>query len=185
MPDATGDHTDGPRPDDGADPVARARPGPSRPAPDVRSRGWRAGDALVGLLARAGVGPIHLLTVVGRRTGRPHTHPMVPVDHAGSRWLVAPYGAVAWVHNARAAGRVSLRHGRTTRHYTVREVAADEAGPVLKRYVRVATATRPHFTATVDSPVADFVAEADRHPVFELTPIAEGAPRPDRGPGSR
>ena len=39
---------------------------------------------------------------------------------------------------------------------------------MLKRYVAIATKTRAHFKATHDSPVEDFVAEADRHPVFEL-----------------
>jgi hypothetical protein len=39
----------------------------------------------------------------------PHTNPVVPIDYDDKRWLVAPYGAVAWVRNARAAGRVSLR----------------------------------------------------------------------------
>jgi len=86
---------------------------------------------------------------------------------------VAPYGPGSWVHNARATGRVSLARRRTTRDYTVREVPPDEAGPVLKQYVRIARATRPYFQATKDSPVADFTAEADRHPVFELTPAGE------------
>jgi hypothetical protein len=79
---------------------------------------------------------------------------------------------VSWVHNARAAGRVTLRRRLDTREYTVREVSAQEAGPVLKRYVGIATATRPYFVATKDSPVEDFVAEADRHPAFELIPVA-------------
>jgi hypothetical protein len=96
---------------------------------------------------------------------------VVPVDDDGKRWLVAPYGAVAWVHNARAAGRVSLRYGRATRDYGAREVSKDEAGPVLKRYVAIASKTRPQFNATKDSPVEDFVAEADRHPVFELVAL--------------
>ena len=44
---------------------------------------------------------------------------------------------------------------------------------MLKRYVAVAAATRPYFGADKDAPapVEDFVAEADRHPVFELLPI--------------
>ncbi|WP_217370725.1 hypothetical protein [Nonomuraea antri] len=63
-----------------------------------------------------------------------------------------------------------LRRRFTQRAYTVREVGPRQAGPVLKRYVRVATATRPYFQAAVDSPEADFVAEARHHPVFELTP---------------
>lgn len=33
----------------------------------------------------------------------------------------------------------------------------------------MARATRPYFDATPDAPVEHFVAEADRHPVFELT----------------
>lgn len=130
-------------------------------------------------LARAGLVPrSYLLTTRGRKTGRPRTNPVVPVDHQGRRWLVAPYGPVSWVHNARAAGRVTLTRGRDTREYAIREVDPEEAGPVLRQYVRIATATRPYFLATKDSPVGDFVTEADRHPVFELiTPARSEPPR--------
>jgi len=76
------------------------------------------------------------------------------------------------VHNARTSGRVTLRYGRSTCEYEVREVGADEAGPVLKRYVAVATKTRPQFDANENSPIEDFIAEADRHPVFELRPLS-------------
>jgi deazaflavin-dependent oxidoreductase (nitroreductase family) len=106
---------------------------------DLHSRGWRLSNAIVGVLARAGLGPMHLLSTRGRRTGLIYTTPVVPVEHAGGSWLVAPYGPVSWVLNARAAGQVSLRHGRTRRDHAVREVGPGEAGPVLKRYVRVAT----------------------------------------------
>jgi len=133
-------------------------------------------------LARVGLVPrSYLLTTRGRKTGQPRTNPVVPVDHDGRRWLVAPYGPVSWVHNARTAGRVSLTRRRDTRDYTIREVTPGEAGPVLKRYVRISPSTRPYFQATKDSPVAAFVAEADRHPVFELTPA--GKDRPQDHPG--
>lgn len=135
-----------------------------------RSWYWRIGNALVSALARGGVGPIALLTTTGRVTGRSHTVPVVPVEHAGRRWLVAPYGPVSWVHNARATRTVALRYGRERLEYTVREVGPDEAGPVLKRYVAVATRTRQRFNATVDAPVEAFIAEAAAHPVFELDP---------------
>lgn len=147
----------------------------ARPVPDFHRRQWRIGNAFVSLLARIGVGPFHLLTVVGRKTGKRYTQPMVPVEHADKCWLVAPYGPVAWVRNVRASNRVSLRRGRITRSYTVREAEANEAAPVLKRYVAVATKTRGFFEATVDSPVGDFVAEASRHPVFELIPVEDGS----------
>jgi surface antigen len=103
-------------------------------------------------------------------TGRPYTVPVVPIDHAGARWLVAPYGPVAWVHNARSAGTVTLRYGRRRLVYAVRDATAVEAAPVLKRYVAVATRTRHRFTATVDAPVEAFIAEARDHPVLELQP---------------
>jgi hypothetical protein len=103
---------------------------------------------------------------------------VVPVEHDGRRWLVAPYGSVSWVHNARATGRVSLTRRRNTRDYAIREVSPEEAGPILQRYVRIAPTTRPYFQATKDSPVEDFVTEADGHPVFEHTPVGE-----DRQPG--
>jgi deazaflavin-dependent oxidoreductase (nitroreductase family) len=131
---------------------------------------------MVSLLARAGIGPIYLLTTRGRRSGRRRMTPVVPVEHAGKRWLVAPYGAVSWVHNARAAGRVRLRRGRDTRDYAVREVGAEEAAPVLKRYLGIATKTRACFKAGENAPVEEFVAEAEGHPVFELTALSDAAP---------
>jgi deazaflavin-dependent oxidoreductase (nitroreductase family) len=136
-----------------------------------RGLGWRAGNAIVSVFARAGVGPIHLLTTRGRKSGQLHTKPVVPVAHDGRSWLVAPYGSVSWVLNARATGTVSLRYGRATREYTIREATAREAAPVLKRYVTIATKARARFQATKDSPVEDFVVEAGRYPVFELMPL--------------
>lgn len=137
-----------------------------------RSRGRRIGDAIISVFVRAGLVPsTYMLTTTGRKTGRPLTHPATVVQDGQRRWLVAPYGAVSWVHNARAAGRVSLARRRERGDYAVRELPAAEAGPVLKRYVAVATATRPYFAADRDAPVDDFVSEAHRHPVFELLPI--------------
>jgi deazaflavin-dependent oxidoreductase (nitroreductase family) len=74
----------------------------------------RLGNAAITALLRLGLGPRHtyLLTVLGRKTGRPMTTPVTLVETGGRRWLVAPYGDVAWVRNTRAAGRVSLRRGR-------------------------------------------------------------------------
>ena len=156
----------------------RPEPGNPRPARQFRSsRARRVGDAVISVFVRAGLVPsTYMLTTTGRRSGRPLTHPATVVQAEERRWLVAPYGAVSWVHNARAAGRVTLARRGHRRDYAVREVPAAEAGPVLKRYVAVATATRPYFGADKDSPVEDFVAEADRHPVFELLPIGDDGP---------
>ena len=151
--------------------------GGARPTREFRNTSvHRFGNALAGMLARAGLGPFWLLTTRGRKTGRPHTNPVTLVEQDGRSWLVAPYGAVSWVHNARAAGRVGIRRGRGSFHHTIREVGADEAAPILKRYVGIASATRPYFQASKDSPVELFRAEAHRHPVFELTVVDADTP---------
>lgn len=140
--------------------------------PRFRGLSWRAGNTFAGMLARVGIGPIALLTTTGRVTGQPHEVPVVPIDHAGARWLVAPYGPVGWVHNVRAYGTVTLRYGHERHAHVVREAGPVEAGPVLKRYVAVATRTRHCFAASIDAPVQAFVAEAADHPVFELRPLS-------------
>jgi len=138
-----------------------------------RSGADRVGDAVFSILARAGIGPAHLLTTRGRTTGRARTAPVILVVQDQQRWLVAPYGAVSWVLNARAAGRVTLRRGRDRQECTIRELPPAESGPILRRYIQIAPATRPYFQAGKDSPAADFTAEAHRHPVFELAPVGE------------
>jgi deazaflavin-dependent oxidoreductase (nitroreductase family) len=143
-----------------------------RPARQYRpGRGRHVENTIMSALVRTGLVPrSYLLTTRGRKTGRPRTNPVVPVEHDGRRWLVAPYGPVSWVHNARATGQVTLTRRRDRRDYTIREVPPDQAAPILQRYVRIAPSTRAYFQATKDSPVEDFVTEAHRHPVFELIP---------------
>jgi deazaflavin-dependent oxidoreductase (nitroreductase family) len=124
-----------------------------------------------GLLA-VGLGPprTYLLTVRGRTSGRPYSTPVTLVEDGGRRWVVAPYGPVGWVRNARAAGQVTLARGRRAETVRVTEVAATEAGPVLKRYAGQVPITRPFFDARHDAPVEAFAAEAARHPVFRIEP---------------
>jgi len=167
------------RPDDQAHFAGQVHPaghGSARLVREYRkSHGDRVGNAIFSVLARAGIGPAHLLTTRGRKTGRLRTTPVILVMQGQQRWLVAPYGAVPWVLNARAAGQVRLRRGRDRHDYTLRQLPAAQAGSILQHYIRIAPATRPYFQASKDSPVGDFIAEADRHPVFELNPISEAS----------
>jgi deazaflavin-dependent oxidoreductase (nitroreductase family) len=130
----------------------------------------RAINRAVRLLLRLGLvpGPTYLLTVPGRRTGRPFSTPVTLVEEEGARWLVAPYGEVGWVRNARAAGRVTLSRGGHSETLPIRELPSAEAAAVLQRYVTRVPITRPYFDAGPDSPLAAFIAEAPRHPVFAL-----------------
>ena len=130
----------------------------------------RAVNVLVRALLSAGLGPprTYLLGVRGRKSGRLFTTPVTLVEEGGLRWLVAPYGEVGWVKNARAAGQVTLRRGRRAETRRIVELGPEEAAPVLKRYVTTVPITRPFFDATPSSDLAAFRAEAPRHPVFRL-----------------
>ena len=136
-----------------------------------RKSPWRrAVNALVRPLARLGLtGPrTYVLTVPGRKSGKPWSTPVSIVQQGGERWLVAPYGDRNWVKNARAAGWVELRRGRRRERLEVEELSPDEAVPVLRRYYEHGRVTRPFFDVTLESPDADWLAEAPRHPVFRL-----------------
>lgn len=139
--------------------------------------GDRLANAVLGSLLRVGLGPsfMRLLTVTGRKTGQPRTTPVVPVQTDEGRWLVAPYGEVGWVRNARVAGRVTLRRGRTSESLAVKEVPPAEAVPVLRAYLGmklVRQRVQPYFDVTPESSDEAFAAEATHHPVFELRALA-------------
>jgi deazaflavin-dependent oxidoreductase (nitroreductase family) len=127
-------------------------------------------NRVVAPLTRTPLAPPHtyLLTVPGRRSGRLRSTPVTLIEN-GERWLVAPYGEVEWVKNARAAGEVTLsRRGRSER-LRIEEATPEQAAPVLKRYLRMGSVVvRPFFEARRSAPLADFAAEAHRHPVFRL-----------------
>jgi len=112
-----------------------------------------------------------LLTVCGRKSGQPHTVPVILVEQDGHRFLVAPYGVVQWVRNLRAAGKATLTRGRLSEAISVTELPAGEAAPILKQYLLNVATVRPYFDVTRDSPLEAFELEASRHPVFRITPI--------------
>jgi len=132
----------------------------------------RLANGLMRLLLRLGLAPrtTMLLTVPGRRSGTPRSTPVTLVEENGQRWLVAPYGPVGWVHNARAAGQVALSRGRRFETVQVKELAPEAAAPILKAYVERVPITRPYFDAAPDAPLTAFVAEATKHPVFQVVP---------------
>jgi deazaflavin-dependent oxidoreductase (nitroreductase family) len=121
-------------------------------------------------LLRVGIAPpgTYLVTVRGRNTGTPHSTPVTLVEREGGRWLVAPYGVVGWVRNARAAGRVQLTRGKRSEEFQIDEISGDEAAGVLQTYVRNVRVVRSYFDAAPTSPRAAFAAEIARHPVFRL-----------------
>jgi len=130
-------------------------------------------DALSTAAIKRGIGPPqrYLLTVPGRKTHTDHTTPVSLVFDGSTRYLVAPYGEVGWVRNARDAGMVTLaRKGRSER-FSVAPLRGAEAAVVLKGYVRLEPITRPYFGVSRDATADEFAGEVASHPVFKLTPV--------------
>jgi deazaflavin-dependent oxidoreductase (nitroreductase family) len=127
-------------------------------------------NAVMSPLARVGLAGRHayVLTVRGRKTGKAYSTPVILVENGG-RWLVAPYGEVGWVRNARAAGEIELVRAGRSESLRIEEAAPAQAAPVLKQYLKSVPVVRPFFDVTPDSPLEEFASEAPRHPVFALT----------------
>ena len=110
----------------------------------------------------------YVLTVRGRKTGKTYSVPVLLVEENGQRWLVSPYGEVSWVRNARAAGEVTLSRKGRSEVLKIHEASPQESAPILKQYITRESIVRPYFDVQPDSPLEAFVAEAPRHPVFQL-----------------
>jgi deazaflavin-dependent oxidoreductase (nitroreductase family) len=124
------------------------------------------------LMTRLGLGASYrfVLTVPGRKTGRLYSTPVDVIEVAGDRWLVAGYGPVSWVRNARAAGKVTLSRGGRSEKFSVAEATGQMAIPVLRAYMAEIKVTRSYFDANPESPDDVIAAEQKRHAVFRLEP---------------
>jgi deazaflavin-dependent oxidoreductase (nitroreductase family) len=131
------------------------------------TRRIRLENAILSAAIRLGIAPkgMRLVAVKGRATGQLRETPIEPIEMDGKRWLVSPFGEVNWVRNARKAGEVRLRRGRTVEYLKVRESDPGESAPVLRAYLKRGY-TGDYFDAGPNSPLGDFEAEAHKHPVF-------------------
>ena len=82
------------------------------------------------------------------------------------RFLVA-------IGNVRAArGHATLCRGQRT-PVLLEEVAVDERGPILRRYLDLAPGARPHLPVSRHAPLDAFAAIAGRYPVFRIVEVPE------------
>jgi len=79
-------------------------------------------------------GPAMVLTVPGRKTGKPRSTPMTPFEHDGSLYVVAGYPGADWASNARGAGSGTLSRGRKSRPVKIIELDAAQSRPVLRAF---------------------------------------------------
>ena len=130
----------------------------------------RSNNAVMRSLIRAGVriGTFAVLTVRGRRTGRPVHVPLVVFSDGGNRYLVASYGIVNWVQNLRAAdGRAELRRGHTIEKILRFSLQTGPPGiprPIVRIFRRFFVL--PYLDVHMNSSGDEFARSAIGHPVF-------------------
>jgi deazaflavin-dependent oxidoreductase (nitroreductase family) len=133
--------------------------------------------------------PNVLLTVRGRRSGKPRTVPVGMVELDGRMFVQATYGEGGWAQNLRVAGEATLTehdHGVSVKAV---ELPADEAAAILRRTLEPYRRARllralmgPRFRPPIgvlsryririDDTPEEYLAEARRHPLFELRRVA-------------
>ena len=107
----------------------------------------RVADTVTKVLLSLRLAPkgYYLLTTIGRKSGMPRSNPVTLIEDSGRRWLVSPFGNVSWVHNAKASGKVTLTRNGKSETVAIRECSAEQATPVLRKYVMNVAITRPYF----------------------------------------
>jgi deazaflavin-dependent oxidoreductase (nitroreductase family) len=130
--------------------------------------------------------PNVLLLIPGRRSGIKRASPVTVLDFEGHTYVQATYGARGWGRNLRAAEEVTMvgSGGRRSRVYPA-EIPPDEAAAILRRAlapyhrsrllrrllgprVRPPVGLLRRYRVRIDDTQQEYLAEAQRHPLFEL-----------------
>lgn len=135
----------------------------------------------VTMLLRLGIpvtilGPMKLLTVRGRTTGKLRTLPVDVHAYRGRRYLIATHGEGNWVFNLRAAREGILSVGRRHEPITATELSPESGGAIIQGVLSPLLASqgirgsmlRNNLGVSGDASLADFIHVAQSHPVFEL-----------------
>jgi deazaflavin-dependent oxidoreductase (nitroreductase family) len=77
--------------------------------------------------------PNILLTVRGRRSGKPRTVPVGIVELDGRRFVQATYVEAGWGANLRAAGAAIITEGDRNERVQAAELPPEEAGAIIRR----------------------------------------------------
>lgn len=146
--------------------------------PDVKPlpRWFRTANRAVSVMLRYGLtmGPVRVLTVPGRRTGKLRSTPVSPLTVSGRRYVVAGLPDSDWARNVRAAGNGQLSRGHQRETVTLVEIT-DRAlkEQVMRAYPREVPNGAPMFAqfSLVSSPDPEaFATAASRVAVFEIHP---------------
>ncbi len=82
--------------------------------------------------------PLSVLTVPGRRSGRPRSTPLTVLEKDGQRYVVGGFPAADWIRNVRAAGGGTLAVAGVEEPVRLVELDVDEARPIMREWPVVA-----------------------------------------------
>ena len=92
------------------------------------------------LMSTMGGNELGILTTIGRKTGRPRSHPVITIPDGANRLVVATNAGAAnhpyWVRNALANPEVELTIGGDTRKMRARLLSPDEKKELWPRLVQ-------------------------------------------------
>ncbi|WP_419186600.1 nitroreductase family deazaflavin-dependent oxidoreductase [Mycolicibacterium peregrinum] len=137
----------------------------------------KPGNKVLVALSRLGFGfgnkgPV-VLTVSGRKSGKPRSTPVTPMVVDGKRYVAGLPGA-DWIANARAAGQATLRRGRRTEQVRMTELPEAEQRPMLRRLPIEVPGWIGFLRSAgliIDGTPDDFEELADTMPIFRFDPI--------------
>jgi hypothetical protein len=112
------------------------------------------------LAMRFSLGGAATLAVPRRTSGTTQQVPVIPVEHAGARYIVSTRGESQWVKNARRSGSLELREKGHSQRYSAVEVPVAERAPIIDAY-------RAKAGRAVDTYFKRLPESAD-HPTFRL-----------------
>lgn len=131
----------------------------------------RASNRLSAIAFAAGLGPRHAATleVLGRKTGRTISFPVVVADYQGGRYLVAMLGQkTKWARNLRADGHAVLLMRRKRENVSLLEDFSGDRAAILRRYLELAPGARPFFPVDRRAPLGEFERIVNDYPVFRV-----------------
>jgi deazaflavin-dependent oxidoreductase (nitroreductase family) len=109
------------------------------------------------------------LEVIGRKSGRVISFPLVVAVVDGQRYIASMLGEDAqWVRNVRAAGGKAVLRSGGYEDIQLKEIPSNQRAPLLKAYLQAAPGARPHMPVDVDAPLAEFEKIAAEYPVFRV-----------------
>jgi deazaflavin-dependent oxidoreductase (nitroreductase family) len=99
----------------------------------------RINNSIISSLLHMGIrmGSFALLTVRGRKSGKPIETPIAIFVQEGKSYLLTPYGIVNWVRNLRAAGGdATITRSRNSEKICAVELPPEAAAPIFREAVR-------------------------------------------------